>query len=153
MSKNKDFGLTNSGDKVVPVPVELKDHSKDPVLTPPKPERTELEREVDAEIIAKGKDAIKDFDESQAIVVPAKKRGRPAKKVVAEVKPEKIWYCSTCRETISDKNVMKIGAGTNRWAVFCPQCQRSFGFLDQEVQNKVAALIKNNPTGKGNAKA
>ena len=67
---------------------------------------------------------------------------------VEEVPEEREWYCSTCRENISDKNVMKIGAGDNRWAVFCPQCQRSFGFQDQEVLDKVAELIKNNPTGK-----
>jgi hypothetical protein len=67
---------------------------------------------------------------------------------VEEVPEEREWYCSTCRENISDKNVMKIGAGDNRWAVFCPQCQRSFGFQDQAVIDKVAELIKNNPTGK-----
>ncbi len=65
-----------------------------------------------------------------------------------EVPEEREWYCSTCRENISDKNVMKIGAGDNRWAVFCPQCQRSFGFQDQAVIDKVAEFIKNNPTGK-----
>ncbi len=68
----------------------------------------------------------------------------PTEDVVAE----REWYCSTCRENIADKNVMKIGAGSDRWAVFCPQCQRSFGFLDQAVVDKVAELIKNNPTGK-----
>jgi hypothetical protein len=67
---------------------------------------------------------------------------------VEDVVAEREWYCSTCRENISDKNVMKIGAGTDRWAVFCPQCQRSFGFIDQAVLDKVAELIKNNPTGK-----
>jgi len=99
---------------------------------------------------------------------PKKKRGRPAKNItpvevrtstaepsavtesvpVEDVVAEREWYCSTCRENISDKNVMKIGAGDNRFAVFCPQCQRSFGFQDQEVLDKVAFLIKNNPTGK-----
>lgn len=98
-----------------------------------------------------------------------KKRGRPAKKAIVPVEvkesldtpsavtediptedvvAEKEWYCSTCRENIADKNVMKIGAGVDRWAVFCPQCQRSFGFVDQAVLNAVADLIKNNPTGK-----
>lgn len=67
---------------------------------------------------------------------------------VEDVVAEREWYCSTCRENIADRNVMKIGAGTDRWAVFCPQCQRSFGFLDQAVLDKVADLIKNNPTGK-----
>ena len=80
--------------------------------------------------------------------VEKKKRGRPAKKTVEEEKPEKIWYCSTCRETISDSNVMRIGAGENRCAVFCPQCQRSFGFEDKVMHDKVAEFIKNNPTGK-----
>ena len=36
--------------------------------------RTLLEREVDRELISKGKDALKDFDESQAFYVPGKKR-------------------------------------------------------------------------------
>ena len=67
---------------------------------------------------------------------------------VPEIPEEREWYCSTCRENISDKNVMKIGAGENRWAVFCPQCQRSFGFQDQLVLDTVADMIKNNPTGK-----
>jgi hypothetical protein len=155
MSEEKEFGLTNAGDNVVPVPVELKDHSKDPVLTPPKRERTALEKEVDAEIIAKGDKAVDDFDHTQAITVtPKRKRGRPAKQnePIGEVKPEKIWYCSTCQETISDHNVMRIGAGDNRSAVFCPQCARSFGFEDVELHNKVEQLIRDNPTGK-NAKA
>jgi len=34
--------------------------------------RTPLEREVDRELISKGKDVVKDFDESQAFHVPAK---------------------------------------------------------------------------------
>jgi len=122
--ENKDFGLTNAGDSVVPVPVELKDHSKDPTLIPV----------VKEEVVEP---------------VEKKKRGRPAKKAAEEVKPEKIWYCSTCRETISNKNVMRIGAGDNgRCAVFCPQCTRSFGFEDQVLQDTVAKLIKDNPTGK-----
>lgn len=104
-----------------------------------------------------------------APAAPKKKRGRPAKKTLAPVEvrtsiaepsavtesvpvedvvAEREWYCSTCRENIADRNVMKIGAGNDRWAVFCPQCQRSFGFLDQAVVDKVAELIKNNPTGK-----
>ena len=90
------------------------------------------------------------FASTPVIPVEKKKRGRPSKKTVTEeVKPEKIWYCSTCRETISDKNVMRIGAGDNgRCAVFCPQCTRSFGFEDQEAANIVAAWVKDNPTGK-----
>lgn len=106
-----------------------------------------------------------------APVVPApkKKRGRPAKAVIAPVEVrtstaepsavtesvpvsepvvEREWYCSTCRENFSDKEAMKMGAGDNRFAVFCPQCQRSLGFQDQVMLDTVAALIKNNPTGK-----
>jgi hypothetical protein len=65
---------------------------------------------------------------------------------VEEVPEEREWYCSTCRENIADKNVMRIGAGDNRSAIFCPQCQRSFGFQDKAVADKIAELIKNNPT-------
>ena len=36
--------------------------------------RTPLERAVDQELISKGKDALKDFDESQALYVPGRKR-------------------------------------------------------------------------------
>ena len=36
--------------------------------------RTPLEREVDRELISKGKDVVKDFDESQALHVPGRKR-------------------------------------------------------------------------------
>lgn len=147
---SEEYGLTNAGDGVVPVPVELKDHSKDPKLTDDQTET--LKRRAEHED-ATTKDVIGPMAISPELLSQAKKkRGRPAKKAAEEVKPEKIWYCSTCRETISDHNVMKIGAGTNRWAVFCPQCQRSFGFQDQEVLDKVADLVKNNPTGK-NAKA
>ncbi len=133
---SEEFGLTNAGDNIVPVPVEV----KEPTI--PAAELTKIPQPIEK-----------------------KKRGRPAKRSltppqgVAEVAPveevvekleeqEKIWYCSSCRETISDQNVMKIGAGTNRYAVFCPMCQRAFGFEDQDLQDKVAALIKNNPTGK-----
>lgn len=38
-----------------------------------KRKRTPLEEEVDREIIAKGKEVLKDFDESEAIHIPAKK--------------------------------------------------------------------------------
>jgi hypothetical protein len=65
---------------------------------------------------------------------------------VEEAPVEREWYCSTCRENISDKDVMRIGAGDNRSAIFCPNCQRSFGFQDKVVADKIAELIKNNPT-------
>lgn len=87
--------------------------------------------------------------ESKEPTIPTEKKkpGRP-KKVKTDEVTVKPWYCSTCREDIDDKNAMKIGAGENRWAVFCPQCQRSFGFQDQAMHDKVADFIKNNPTGK-----
>ena len=43
-------------------------------ISPGKRIRTALDREVDQELISKGKDAIKDFDESQALYGPAKRR-------------------------------------------------------------------------------
>lgn len=108
------------------VPVETKDHSKDPVLVP----------EVKAEIP----------------LVEKKKRGRPSKKVISEVKPVREWYCSTCREHYSDSSVMKMGAGTNRYAVFCPNDQKFLSYVDEVVQKTVKDWADNNPTGK-NAKA
>ena len=133
----EDNAIINDGDQAKLVPVTLKDHSKDPVLET-KRERTALEKEADAEIIA------------ETCCAPKRKRGRPKKAATkVEIKPLKEWYCSTCRENINDLNVMRIGAGDNgRSAVFCPQCQRSFGFEDQEFHDRVAKLVRDNPTGK-----
>lgn len=126
--------IVNDGDVAKLVSVELKDHSKDPVIT----------------------DLVKEMEKQTGVptelvtpVVEKKKRGRPKKVVTEEVKHLKEWYCSTCRENINDLNVMRIGAGDNgRSAVFCPQCQRSFGFEDQELHDRVAKLVRDNPTGK-----
>jgi hypothetical protein len=112
MEENKDFGLTNVGEtEVVKVPVELKDHSKDPVVEEPKPEIP---------------------------VVPKRKRGRPKKAVAV-----KEYYCATCRERYLDSTVMKIGAGSGRHAIFCPNCQKSLGFSDVAADEKMAKLLKN----------
>jgi hypothetical protein len=60
---------------------------------------------------------------------------------------EREWYCATCRETIPDSQVMKMGAGDNgRAAIFCCYCQKSLGFLQPDVDTIVDNLIKNNPT-------
>ena len=120
--------------------VEMKDHSADPKLTDEKVKK-QAEHETNTTKSVTGPLAI-----SPEFLAKAKKRGRP-KKVES-----KQWRCSTCREVFDDAGVMKIGAGTNRYAVFCPNCQKSLGFEDQVVLDTVAALIKNNPTGK-NAKA
>jgi hypothetical protein len=143
MSNDKEFGFTNSGtDGIVPIQVE----KKEPTIL--------------AEEAHKEQEQVLQKQESSVSVIPVekKKRGRPAKKAVqavavveepvSEEAPARTWYCSTCKETIEDKFVMKLAAGPERWAVFCPTCQRSFGFLDQAVLDKVADLIKNNPTGK-----
>ena len=45
-----------------------------PLRGPRKRARTPLERAVDQELISKGKDVLKDFDESKALHVPAKRR-------------------------------------------------------------------------------
>jgi uncharacterized protein (DUF4415 family) len=129
-----DSGIVNNGDAAKLVPVELKDHSKDPVIVDPKKrERTALEKEVDAEII------------SETCCAPKRKRGRPAKKT----KVVREWYCATCREMISELNAMMLPAGDGgRAAVFCNNCQKSLGFLHPDLDKKVADLIKNNPTGK-----
>lgn len=151
MSDNKEFGLTTGGaGDIQKVAIELKDHSHDPVLLPENPsERTELEKEVDAEIIAKGAAAVDDFDASESITVTPKKRGRPAKKEIVPV----AFPCKSCGEMITDRNIMKIGAGKDRFAAFCPFCQRSLGFIDEAFQTKVTDLVKNNPTGKDEKKA
>jgi hypothetical protein len=128
--------IVNEGDGAKLVPVQ----SKEPTLMSDEDFKKMAEHEAETTKDVAGPLAI------SPELVAKRKRGRP-KKVVTEVKPEKIWYCSTCRETISDKNVMRIGAGDNgRNAVFCPQCTRSFGFEQPDVDAKVADLIKNNPT-------
>jgi hypothetical protein len=43
---------------------------------------------------------------------------------------------------------MKMPAGENRWAIFCPNCQKNLTFLQPDLDKKVSDLIKNNPTGK-----
>lgn len=116
--------------------------------------RTTLEKQVDAEIIAKGPEAAKDFDHTKAITVtPKVKRTRKAK-VVIGVDPaapgteETVvsFKCKSCDELITSKNVMKIGAGKDRYAAFCPFCQRSLGFIDEVFQNRVRHIIETNPT-------
>lgn len=117
MSEEKEFGLVNDGiNGVKKIPVELKDHSKDPVIKEPE----------------------------KAIVTPIvekKKRGRPSKtNVVRE------FYCSTCRDKHTDLTVMKMGAGSNRYAAFCPNCQKFLNYVDDVMQDTVKKWIKNNPT-------
>lgn len=104
-------------------PVETKDHTNEPVLT----------------------------ETPKTIGRPKGSKNKVKKEPKVEL-PVRKWRCATCQEVFDDKNVMKIGAGTNRYAVFCPMCQKSLGFEDPVVLDTVAALIKNNPTGK-NAKA
>jgi len=125
-------------------PVEVKDHSADPKLTTEQEER--LRRQA-AHEDATTKDVIGPMAISPELLAQAKKRGRPKKKVE---QPARNWRCGTCQEIFDDKQVMKIGAGENRYAVFCPYCQKSLGFQDQAVLDTVAELIKNNPNFKKN---
>ena len=116
--ENAEFGLTNIGeDDVQKVPVEVRDPAK-----------------IENSIVVGN-------DKQETVVeVPAKKkRGRPSKK------ESRSFYCATCRETYSEEAIMKIGAGEERYAAFCNICQKSLGFIDQVVQDKVARLIKHNP--------
>jgi hypothetical protein len=115
--------IVGDGDQAKLVPVELKDHSKDPVIT----------------------DLVKEMEkltgvppEMLAPVVEKKKRGRPKK--VAAVRE---YYCSTCREKYDDLTVMKMGCGESRFAIFCPNCQKALGFNDAAANEKMAKLLKN----------
>ena len=83
----------------------------------------------------------------EVIVTPVKKkRGRPAK---APVVAARQFRCSTCQESYTEDTVMKIGAGDNgRSAIFCPSCAKSLGFFDQVLEQQIADLVRNNPTGK-----
>lgn len=127
----EDNAIINDGDQAKLVPVTLKDHSKDPVLET-KRERTALEKEVDAEIIA------------ETCCAPKRKRGRPKKITKTELIRE--YYCGTCREKYLDSTVMKMPAGEGRWAIFCPVDQKMLTFLQPDLDSKVSDLIKNNPT-------
>lgn len=132
----EDNFIVNDGDGAKLVPVEAKEPTLAPVATPNKKKRP--------------------YNRKAKTLAPVEVRTSSAEpSAVTESVPqqeveatEKEWYCSTCRLNISDKEVMRIGAGTDRCAVFCPMCQKSFGFQDQAVLDKVAELIKNNPTGK-----
>jgi hypothetical protein len=137
---SNEQGYTNIGtDGIMPLSVE----TKEPTLVKEVREAAEKLTGVPVELVAP--------------VVQKKKRGRPSKnKVVIALDPAKEgtdetvkeFRCATCREMIHERNLMKIGAGSNRWAIFCPYCQKSLGFLDQEMLDRVDALIKNNPTGR-----
>jgi len=74
----------------------------------------------------------------EAPVVEKRKRGRPKKATAVRE-----YYCSTCREKYDDLTVMKMGAGEGRFAIFCPQDQRSLGFSDFAADEKMAKLLKN----------
>ena len=136
MSEEKFIVGDADGPKLVPV--ETKDHSKEPKLMNDEQLRKHAEHEAETT-----KEVIGPMAISPELLKKAK-RGRPKK----ENKPARNWRCGTCQEVFDDKNVMKIGAGTNRYAVFCPICQKSLGFEDPVVLETVDALIKNNPTGK-----
>jgi hypothetical protein len=115
----KEFGIVNNGDAAQLIPVELKDHSKDPVIV--------SEVKVEAPVVEK------------------RKRGRP-KKVTVDVKPVREFYCSTCRERFLENSIVKMQAGDNRYAAFCPGCTKFLSYVDEVMQNTVKGWIENNPT-------
>ena len=122
-----DNFIVNDGDQAKLVPVTLKDHSKDPMITELVKEM-EKQTGVPAELVAP--------------VVEKKKRGRPKK--AAAIRE---FYCSTCREVHTELAVMKMPAGDGgRAAIFCPNCQKMLTFLQPDLDSKVEKLIKNNPT-------
>ena len=148
MSEEKFIREGGNGPELAPV--ENKDHSADPKLMSDEQLRKHAEFETEATKncvgpLACSPEIYKAVKEANT----KKKAGRPKKKIE---EPAVKWRCGTCQEHFDDKQVMKIGAGDNRFAVFCPNCQKSLGFQDQAVLDTVADLIKNNPTGK-NAKA
>lgn len=158
----RESGYTNDGiDGVKAIPVE----SKEPTLvsTPAEMGKPDARKETLKELVV--------YDQEINInEPPKKKRGRPSKKflelvkeedkieggltaispkLLKEVTPVREWYCSTCREVVNEKTIMKIGTGdSGRYAAFCGMCQRSLGFIQPDLDEKVANLIKNNPTGK-----
>lgn len=84
------------------------------------------------------KDPVIAEPEKEVPVVEKKKRGRPKK--AAAIRE---YYCSTCREKYDDLTVMKMGAGDERFAIFCPNCQKALGFNDVAANEKMAKLLKN----------
>jgi len=131
---SEDNAIVNEGDAAKLISVELKDHSKDPVITD---EKFRELAEQESKIEGIGPLAIS----PELLLQGKKKRGRPAKKAVVRE-----FYCGTCREKYDDLTVMKMGAGEGRWAIFCPVDQKALGFLQPDLDKKVADLVKNNPT-------
>src|SRR5579863_8094429 len=98
MKDTEQFGLTNSGDDVIHVPVETKESTL--VSTPAETGKPEVS-------------------------VVKKKRGRKPKVATPVVEtPLRDFYCATCRERHSELEVMKVAAGEDRSAIFCPNCQK-----------------------------
>lgn len=123
--ENAEFGLTNSGNDVVKVPVE----SKEPTLVP-----ESVQKGLEEAKAGKLLDSPEDFSK----FVEKKKRGRPKK-----VLPIREFYCATCREAYLEQALMKMPAGDNRYALFCNVCQKSLGFFQPDVDAKIAKLHKN----------
>jgi hypothetical protein len=120
-----------------------------------KRERTPLEKQVDAEIIAEAEHLVNNPEElkkhvdaiendPEAIHIPGKKD----KKLTP-----KSFYCSTCREWFledkADKRPMgfdrsedgTILATASRFSIFCPSCAKFISIQDPETDAKIKNAI------------
>ena len=126
---SEEQGYTNDGDSIKSIPVE----SKEPTLVSTPAEMSKPETEVKEESVV-------------TPVVEKKKRGRPFKKSIVRgeaVEVVREYYCATCRQHYDDLSVMKMGAGSGRYAIFCNNCQKSLGFSDFAAEETLAKLHKN----------
>lgn len=126
-----DNFIVNEGDGAKLLPVE----AKEPTIVKEIQEAIEKTTGAPAELVTP--------------IVAKKKLGRPKKVVtVHEEVVVRQFRCSTCQESFDDTAIMRLAAGENRYAAFCPNCQKSMGFVDEAFQQKISDLITNNPTGK-----
>jgi len=118
-------------------------------------ERTELEKQVDAEIIAEVEQLVKNPEELKAHIEDME--NDPETIRVPGKKDKKLtprsFYCSTCREWFledkADKRPMGFNrtedgtllTSSNRFSVFCPSCSKFISIQDPETEAKVKDAI------------
>jgi hypothetical protein len=143
MSDDKEFGLTNEGTEGIK---QIFVETKEPTLV-----------STPSEV---GKDEVKKLTEeiekqtgvTEELVAPEKrKRGRPRKVQVGldlaapgtdKVVVSRDFYCATCRERFTETSVMKMGAGTARYAAFCPACTKFLSYVDEVAEKTIEQLQK-----------
>lgn len=76
--------------------------------------RTAREKEVDRELIVKGKKAIKDFDMSKALHVPAKRKKRAIEVRRLQASLQTVWVATSNGDSIEVTTPIRVN--------HCPTC-------------------------------